>query len=330
MNANNHYREPNGKSEFRPFPFLSNRHVQTLLGHWLPGPRCPRPERRHVLWLLDGDGLLLHENIPSGWQPGKPVALLVHGLTGSHASRHIQRLAAMLLRRRVRTVRMDLRGTGMGLTLARNAYHAGRSSDLRAILVDMSCRFPGSPLYLVGVSFGGALALRLAGEAADDPIAQLVRVAALAPPIDLEACSAQLALPANRLYENNFVRDLVAEARRRHQLFPDQAAPRFPRRTTVRQFDDLYTAPRNGFADALDYYRRASAAPLIGRIMVPTLVLTARDDPFIAVKPFEDLRVPTHVSVRIMPHGGHVGFLGWDGANGIRWADRHVVEWLTS
>ena len=97
---------------------------------------------------------------------------------------------------------------------------------------------------------------------------------------------------------------------------------------TLRLFDELYTAPRNGFADALDYYRRSSAAPLVPRIRVPTLILTARDDPFIAVEPFEGLRAPAHVRVQIAPYGGHVGFLGRDGAGGIRWADRRVVGWL--
>ena len=96
---------------------------------------------------------------------------------------------------------------------------------------------------------------------------------------------------------------------------------------TMRLFDELYTAPRNSFADALDYYHRASCAALIPNIQVPTLILTARDDPFIAVEPFERLKVPPHILIRIVPHGGHIGFLGWDGAGGIYWAERRMVEW---
>ena len=66
------------------------------------------------------------------------------------------------------------------------------------------------------------------------------------------------------------------------------------------------------------------------RIPVPVLILTARDDPFIAVEPFEELRtaVPEHVTIRIVDRGGHLGFLGWDGAGGIRWADRYGADWL--
>jgi predicted alpha/beta-fold hydrolase len=97
---------------------------------------------------------------------------------------------------------------------------------------------------------------------------------------------------------------------------------------TIRLFDDLYTAPRCGFDDAEDYYRRSSALPLIGRIGVPTLILTARDDPFIAPEPFEEVKTPEHVEVRVLSHGGHLGFLGWDGAGGIRWAERRIGDWV--
>jgi uncharacterized protein len=155
-----------------------------------------------------------------------------------------------------------------------------------------------------------------------------VRVAALAPPIDLERCAAMIAAPRNLVYQYNFLRDLVLDARRRQRLFPDLPPLRFPRRMTMRLFDDLYTAPRCGFADAMDYYRSSSAATFMPRIPLPTLVLTSRDDPFIAVEPFEQVRVPAHVTVRILPHGGHLGFLGWDGAGGIRWAERRLIDWL--
>ena len=93
-------------------------------------------------------------------------------------------------------------------------------------------------------------------------------------------------------------------------------------------YDDLYTAPRNGFVDSADYYRRCSSLPLIPNIQVPTLMVTARDDPFVAVAPFETLKAPSNVEVRIHSSGGHLGFLGWDGAGGIRWAERRVAEWL--
>ena len=314
--------------DFCPLHLLRNGHVQTVLGQLLPGPPFTYPTRRHVIWLPDGDGLVLHDTAPAGWRPGDRVAVLAHGLCGSHASPQVQRLARLLLAECLRVVRLDLRGAGKGLPLARLPNHAGRSEDVRAMLAEVHRWSPASPLLLIGLSLGGNLALKLAGEAAGRPVPGLDRVAALGPPIDLERCNALMERRHNRLYESYFVRALVAEARQRQRCFPDLPPLCLPRRLTMRLFDELYTAPRCGFADALDYYRRASALPLVGRISVPTLVLTARDDPFIAVEPFEELKPPPQVAVQVLPHGGHLGFLGWDGSGGIRWAERRVVGWV--
>lgn len=313
---------------FRPLPLLGNPHVQTILGAFLPGPACAPPQRRHVVTLPDGDALLLHENTPAAWQPGGPTALLLHGLTGCHLSPHIRRMAGRLLRRSVRTFRIDLRGAGSGMHLARGTYHAGRSDDVRAALHYLRILSPGSPLLLIGVSLGGNLALKLAGEAASDPVPGLCRVAVMNPPIDLARCAELISAPRNRVYERRFVRDLVRAVTERQRLFPEEPPLTFPPGLTLVGFDDLYTAPRNGFADARDYYRRASSMPLIPDIRVPALIVTARDDPFIAVEPFEELRVPEHVRVEILPCGGHVGYVGWDGAGGVRWAERRLVEWI--
>jgi uncharacterized protein len=314
--------------DFRPFPLLGNPHVQTLLGHWLHGPRLARPAREHVVYLPDGDALVLHDTVPPRWRPGDRIAVLLHGLTGSHASPTIQRFARVLLAQQVRVARLDLRGAGKGLRLARRGYHAGCSDDVRAALEEVQRWSPTSPLLLLGVSLGGNVALKLAGEAAEHPQPPLARIAALGPPIDLERCAALLAQPRNRFYEKFFLRPLIDAARKRQRLFPDLPPLRLPRPFTLWGFDDLYTAPRAGFADALDYYRRCSAMPLIGRIRVPALILTARDDPFVAVAPFEELSPPAGVSVCILPRGGHLGFLGPDGAGGIRWAERRVLDFI--
>jgi hypothetical protein len=315
---------------FRPLAFLRNPHVQTLMGAYWPGRSCPPPQRRHQLVLPDGDALLLHENSPKDWRAGDPIALLIHGLTGCHASPHIRRMAGLLLARRVRTFRIDLRGAGAGVQLARQTYHAGRSEDIRAALNYLHSQSPASSLLLLGVSLGGNATLKLAAEAATDPVPGLARVAVLNPPIDLARCAELISAPRNRWYERHFVRDLVRCAILRHRHFPDLPTVSFPANLTLVGFDDVYTAPRNGFASAADYYRRASSFSLIPRIAVPTLILTARDDPFIAVEPFEELRVADNVEVRITPYGGHVGYVGWDGTGGIRWGERRLVEWLTS
>jgi predicted alpha/beta-fold hydrolase len=282
---------------------------------------------RHVV-LPDGDRLVLHDSRPARWRPGGRMVLLVHGLGGSHRSGHMQRLAWHCQAQGLRAVRLDLRGAGRGACLARKTYHGGCSEDVRAAAAMVHSWSPASPLILVGVSLGGNIVLKLAGEAADRPVPGLERVAAVSPPVDLEGSAARLALRHNHVYEQFFVRNLLHQLRRQQRYFPELPRARFPRRLTMRLFDDLYTAPRGGFADALDYYRCAGALPLLARIAVPTLILTARDDPFVTVEPLEVLAAPSHVTVHVTEHGGHLGFLGWDGAGGVRWAERRVAEWV--
>ncbi len=312
---------------FYPLPFLGNPHVQTLLAYVLSGPPFAHPTAERHVRLADGDRLALHDSAPAGWRPGGRIALVVHGLGGSHRSAHVRRQALALLRRGVRVVRVDLRTAGRGIALARRPYHAGCSDDLRAAAAEVHRWSPQSPLALVGLSLGGNVVLKLAGEAADDPVPGLERVAAVGPPVDVARCVALLAEPRNRVYEQFYVRSLVRHFERHRRLFPDLPPVR-PRPTTMRLFDDLFTAPRCGFADAPDYYRRTSSLPLIPRIGVPALILAARDDPFIAAEPFERLRAPANVEVRLVEHGGHLGFLGPDGAGGFRWAERTTADWV--
>lgn len=314
--------------DFRPLPFLANPHLQTLVGNLYRGTPPRLPSREHHVVLADGDRLAVFDSVPGGWRPGMPMVLVVHGLGGSHRSGYSQRLAALLLRRGLRVARMDLRGAGRGAALARRSYHAGCSDDVRAVLDTMHRWSPSSPLGAVGFSLGGNIVLKLAGEAAARPVAGLECVAAVAPPIDLEACAAKLARPPNRLYDRFFVHALTAQVRRQQYYFPQLRGVRFPRRMTLRLFDELYTAPRGGFADALDYYRRTAALPLVPHIALPTFILSARDDPFIPVETFEALPPRPHVEVQLARHGGHLGFLGPDGAGGIRWAEQRVAAWI--
>jgi uncharacterized protein len=313
---------------FRPLPLLGNPHVQTLLGYFWEGTVAPGATREVVVPLPDGDRIVLHDSLPPGWQRGGPMALLVHGLGGSHRSGPVRRVAGLLWRRGVRAVRIDLRGSGRGAGFSRRLYNAACSSDVRAALMEMHAWDTSAPIALVGFSLGGNIALKLAGEAAAQPVSGLQSVAAVAPPVDLERCAALISARWNRFYEMHFVQALVGQVRALERRRSDLRRTRFPSPLSLRRFDDLYTAPLGGYADALDYYRRASSLPLIPAIRIPTLILTARDDPFIAVEPIEKLAAVSYLTVRIFERGGHLGFLGPDGAGGIRWAERRLTEWV--
>src|SRR5262249_53913979 len=123
-------------------------------------------------------------------------------------------------------------------------------------------------------------------------------------------------------------RNLVKLVRLHRRFFPELPVVEFPAELTLRQFDDVYTAPRGGFADAADYYRRASALPVMGGIAVPTLILTAQDDPFVDPAPIAHLPRRPGLEVRVVRRGGHLGFVGFDGGWACRWAERQLAAWI--
>ena len=311
---------------FRPLPLLGNPHLQTILGNLWKGPPVRIAATTHIVPLADGDALAVHDTTPPTWRPGAPTVLLVHGLGGSHRSAMMQRLANQFMDHGMRVVRVDLRGAGAGVSLARRVYNAACAEDVRAVAERLYRQTPTSPLYLVGFSLGGNIVLNLAADAAERPLANLHAVAALSPPVDLVLCSAMLGtLP---FYDHYYARNLRRQVRDHQAHFPALPVVHFPKRLTMRLFDEHYTAPRGGFADAMDYYRRASSLPNIPRIRVPTFILSARDDPFIAVPPLEQLAGHAKLHIQLVAKGGHLGFLGRDGVGGFRWGEKRVVDWI--
>lgn len=308
---------------FRALPFLANPHLQTLLGSGL-GPWREPPSATRRVALPDGDQLALEVSRPRGWTPTAPTVVLVHGLCGSHRSSYMVRLAAKLVAAGVRAVRLNLRGNGSGAGLARRPYHAGSSHDVRVALEALRAETPGSPLWLVGFSLGGNIVLKLAGELGREGGELLRGVSAICPAVDLPACARRLEQPHNWLYERLFVGWLVDEIRRRHALTGEPLPP-LPARPRAIELDDLYTAPRAGFAGADEYYRQTSALPLLRRIELPCRILVADDDPLVDSSWAERTRLSAPVRLLRTPLGGHMGFLRAPG----RWfMDEAVLRWV--
>jgi uncharacterized protein len=316
---------------FEPHPLLRNGHSQTIAGRYLPGRRLRLASTVHEISIDDGDRLCVFESVPDRWQPGDPAALLVHGLAGCARSPYVVRIAARLVEIGIRVVRINLRGAGSGFGMARSTYHSGRTEDLRAVACWIAHRAPKSPIALVGFSLGGNLVLKLAAEAATAPLEGLDCVLAANPPLDLVACCRHLQRPENRLYDRNFVRLLRRDVARLHARFPELGPVDLSRAHSLYEFDELYTAPRNGFRDAYDYYARSSAGPRIPQVAVPGLVVHACDDPFIPVEPFQSVHFPPQLALELLPSGGHLGYFSrnrWLGDH--RWLDARLTAWLVA
>ncbi len=316
---------------FSPARGLSNGHLQTLLGSFIPSRPTLLGTTQRKLRLPDDDFLVLHDDRPTVWEREDHVVLLLHGLAGCHNSGYMVRTSSKLQAKGIRTFRMDHRGCGAGSQLAKSPYHAGRIDDLDAAIRMIERLCPGSPISVVGYSISGNLVLRYLGEYAQRVPMSVFRAVAVCPPIDLNHCVRALQRSSlGERYDWYFTRSLlqhVVSGPMWRDDVPLALMKRLPRR--LYDFDDVFTAPACGYDSAEHYYAMASSKPVISDIRVHTTILASKDDPLVCASPLADVRLPVNVRLHLTDHGGHLGFVGKKGVDpDRRWMDWRVIEWL--
>ena len=318
---------------FIPALLLRNRHLMTLVPRYWPreaiGPPIPHLTRRFTTepgTQLQG---VCH------WQsyPGNsPTLILLHGLEGSAESHYMRGMTIKAYRAGFNVIRMNQRTCGGSDHLTQTLYNSGLSNDYRAIIQELRIRDHLSPIWLVGYSMGGNLVLKAAGEMGpSDPA--LAGVVAVSPNIDPTQCVVALEQPRNWLYHRHFLSSLKARLRRKAALFPGRwdVSP-LDSMKTITQFDEAYTARDGGYRNVADYYDRAGARHVLQHIAVPTLIITAQDDPFIPASIFETpaIRHNPNITLTLLRHGGHCGFFQRRRPQEDRfWAENRILEWLT-
>jgi hypothetical protein len=200
--------------------------------------------------------------------------------------------------------------------------------------------YPDTPIIAVGFSLSGNALLKLLGENRHPFPGNLRGAIAVTPPIDLSLCAAALCKTSNWIYDVRFVRMLKTAVRERRQAFPEFPKLRFPQRMTIRDFDEICTAPLNNFLSAEDYYSKSSAKQFLANINLPTLLLASLDDPFIPRQTFKNLPANSNLWVHLTTSGGHMGFvpatktpLGnhrWMDYAVLHQAERFVREWKSA
>ena len=259
-----------------------------------------------------------------------PTLILLHGLESSSAAHYMRGLADKAFAAGFNAVRLNQRNCGGTEPLSAGLYHSGLTGDPLAVMRELIDVDGLKSFAVAGYSLGGNLTLKLAGDFGENPPRELCAVCAVSPTMDLAVCVDALEQPRNAIYQWHFVRNLKRRMRRKAAAFPGKWSLEALRRiSSIRQFDEAYTAPYHGFRDAADYYHRASAMRVIGNISVPALIISAADDPFVPPGPFQEPEVVTnpHITVKLTPHGGHCGFVeqpraGYDGY----WAEVQIIE----
>ena len=308
-------------SEYRAPWWLPGGHLQTIVAAF---SRAPRVAFTREAWETpDGDFIEVDR---AGATTAAPLLVLFHGLEGSSQSHYARAIAAEALSRGWSFALPHFRGCSGKLNRLPRAYHSGDTDEVDWILRRFAA---GGPVAAAGVSLGGNVLLKWLGERGAAASRLVHRAAAISAPIDLAACGNTLDQGFNRrTYTRAFLATLVTKALAKRDLgHLEFDARRLSQARTLREFDDMITAPLHGFRDADDYWSRASSAPWLARIEVPTLVLNARNDPFLPADALERAAHGAAASVLLeFPHtGGHAGFPGRD-----RWLARRVLDFLST
>ncbi len=310
------------RQKFSPPWWARNPHIQTILPVLT---KVDRPQlERERLELSDGDFIDLD------WQ-GKPksnqaIVIIVHGLEGSSSSHYARRILAACKAQQLCAVVHHHRSCSGELNRLVRGYHSGDTQDIQQTLIQLKQRYPDSPLLAVGYSLGGNVLVKYQGEQQQKSL--LERAVAVSAPLHLAACAKRLEKGFSKVYQSYLIKQL--QEKMLGKVATPALQPLMPigkaeieQLTTFYAFDDKITAPLHGFNDVDDYYHRASGLPYLSQIQKPTLVIHAKDDPFMthAVIPTDE-QLAEQVEYELHDNGGHVGFI----EGGSPWRPRYYIE----
>lgn len=309
-------------SSFKPLPGLANGHVQTILPVLLRRV-APITREREKIETPDGDFLDLDWNREAR---SERLLIITHGLEGSSANASVQGMASAFHRLGWNTLAWNLRGCSGEPNRLLRTYHSGAREDLELVIDHAGHIY--HQIGLIGFSIGGNLTLKYLGDLGSAINPRIAGAVVFSVPCDLASSARELEKPVNRIYMNHFLRDLRRKIRAKATEFPGEVPTgKLERMRTFREFDGTYTAPLNGFFSAADYWAKASSKPSLIGITVPTLMISALNDPFLGPEcyPSDIAETHPHLYLETPPSGGHLGFLS---LNTEYWPERRALEFL--
>ncbi|MFA5250032.1 MAG: alpha/beta fold hydrolase [Parachlamydiales bacterium] len=313
---------------FDPLFLFSTPLQQTFLGTFLYVPKDP-PSQTKYLPLKDGDVLALEVSTPPQWQKTDLTVVMLHGLCGSHRSTLMVRMAKKLFQEKVRTVRVNLRGSGSGRGMAKKFYHSGLTEDIFEVLRSVKKETPLSPVVLVGYSLSGNLVLKLVGEMGFEAKAFVSKVISLSPPLNLKESARRFESPENYLYLHYFTSLLKEELKYLKAHVPAFCSLKWPKDLNFTQFNELFIVPQFGFQNLDDYYQKSSAKPLVSKIEVEARILFCHDDPLVSSHELDGLALPDNIAIYYTEKGGHLGYVTSPlHEHGFYWLDGLLLKWI--
>ena len=318
-------------STYRAPAWLPGGHLQTLYAALLA------PRARVAFWrerwnTPDGDFIDLDWTDRDHGSAAGPLVALFHGLEGGSRSQYATALMAAVRARGWKGVVVHFRGCGGELNRLPRAYHSGDSTEIDWILRRLQREHPATRLCAAGVSLGGNALLKWLGEQRAAAHSVIAAAAAISAPVDLMASGDALGRGFNRIYTRNFLATMRRKTLAKLAHFPELCdRERMLAARTLRDFDNVVTAPLHGYRDTDDYWTRASAKPLLRDIAAPTLMINARNDPFLPATALPQLHeLSAAVTGEFPATGGHVGFVSGAFPGRLDWLPQRVLNFFQS
>lgn len=258
------------------------------------------------------------------------LAVITHGLEGHSRSAYCQGMAQALQAGGWDVLAWNFRGCSGEPNRALQSYHSGATGELQIVLDHVFATTEYEAVSLVGFSLGGNVTLKYIGDFGAAIDARICGAVGISVPCDLASSAKQLERWQNRLYMARFMRSLRAKVREKAARFPGALdLEALDALRTFAEFDDRYTGPIHGFDGAEDYWAQSSCQHVLAKIAVPTLLISALDDPFLTAKcfPHEAAKANPYFDLETPKHGGHLGFVEF-GDDPSYWSERRVVAFL--
>jgi predicted alpha/beta-fold hydrolase len=308
--------------DYRPPLALFNRHLETIF---------PALFRRVSIAGLERERIITPDDdfIDIDWLKSSSdnVVIVSHGLEGNSRRAYVLGMLRAFHRKGFSALSWNYRGCGDEMNKQLRFYHSGATDDLE-VIVNHCIAKKYRNIYLIGFSLGGNLTLKYLGEQGKNIPSPVKGAVTFSVPMNLDTSCAEISRPGNYLYARRFLRSLKNKIRTKAAKMSGLDIHGIEKVNTLRAFDDRYTAPLHGFADATTYYRRCSSLYFLDKIAVPTLVVNAQNDPFLAPDCFPQSQNP-HLILDYPARGGHVGFARF-GQNGLYWSEARAVHFIES
>jgi predicted alpha/beta-fold hydrolase len=305
--------------------WLPGGHLQTIYPYLLLRSKEP-PYQRERVDTPDGD--FVEFDWVNAAQPA-PTVVLFHGLEGCSRSHYARHLMHAVVAKGWRGVVAHFRGCSGEPNRLLRAYHSGDAGEIDWMLRLIASR-TDKAVFAVGVSLGGNALLKWLAREQQRARTVVAAACAISAPIDLMVAGDRLGNGLNRFYGLHFLRTLKPKALEKLSRHPDASRETGVRKArTLRAFDDAFTAPVHGFRDVDDYWSRASTKSELGKIAVPTLLVHARNDPFLPGQFLPEPRPPNaNIEFDFPAQGGHVGFVSGAFPGNLSWLPQRVLEFL--